>query len=327
MWAPGVPAWSDVTVIDPRTMAKPRFIGRVVRAAPSFDAVVINGSARFHELYRDLIAAILVGCRHDPTPVVVAEVAWDLGSAPLSRLLGIGGLSLPSVPRLGVRALDGDHVTYCIFSHEERALFTSTFGVPVERTEVVRFAHTLWSRADGPVRDGGYVFAGGDSLRDYETLLAAVEGLDIPVRVATNQDLGPLPASVTSGPVRYEEYEELIAGARLVVVPMQSTRRAAGLITYLDAMALGKPTIVTKSPAVGEYVEHGRTGLVVPPKDPRAMREAISWVLDTANAGDVEKMGDAARASVRHPAEYWQSLRDVAEGAARRAGETPTSES
>ena len=318
MWAPGVPAWSDVTVIDPRTMPKPRFIGRVVRAAPSFDAVIINGSARFHDLYRDLIAAILVGCRREPTPVVVAEVAWDLGSAPLSRLLGIEGFSLPSVARLGVQALDGDHVTYCIFSQEERDLFSRTFGVPTERTEVVRFAHTLWSRADGPAHDGGYVFAGGDSLRDYETLLAAVDGLDVPVRIATNHDLGPLPANVTCGPVPYEEYVELIAGARLVVVPMRSTRRAAGLITYLDAMALGKPTIVTDSPAVGEYVEHGRTGMVVAPEDPHAMRDAITWVLDPVNAGAVEAMRGAARASVRHPMKYWQSLRDVAERAARR---------
>jgi hypothetical protein len=318
MWAPGVPAWSDVTVIDPRTTSKPRFIGRVVRAAPSFDALVVNGSARFHDLYRDLIAAILAGRRRNPTPLVVAEVAWDLGSAPLSRLLGIEGLALPSIARLGVRALDGDHVTYCMFSREERDLFTRTFGVPAERTEVVRFAHTLWSRADGPTSDGGYLFAGGDSLRDYGTLLAAVDGLDVPVRIATNHDLGPLPANVTCGPVPYEEYVELIAGARMVVVPMQSTRRAAGLITYLDAMALGKPTIITDSPAVGEYVEQGRTAMVVPPEDPAAMRDAIAWALDPGNAGDVEAMRVAARASVSHPAAYWQSLRDVAERAARR---------
>jgi glycosyltransferase involved in cell wall biosynthesis len=211
-----------------------------------------------------------------------------------------------------------------MFSQEERDLFSRTFGVTAERTEVVRFAHTLWSRADGPTSDGGYIFAGGDSLRDYETLLAAVDGLDVPVRIATNHDLGPLPANVTCGPVPYEEYVELIAGARLVVVPMRSTRRAAGLITYLDAMALGKPTIVTDSPAVGEYVEQGRTAMVVAPADPPAMRDAIAWVLDPGNAREVETMCGAARASVRHPIDYWQSLRDIAERAARRGARGAT---
>jgi hypothetical protein len=318
MWAPGVPAWHDVTVVDPRTMSKPRFVGRVVRAGPRFDAAVISGASRFHDLYRDLVAGILLGLRRRPPAIVVAETAWDLGSAPLSKLIGFEGLALPSVALLGVRALDGDHVTYCVFSQEEGDLFSSAFGIPPERIEVLRFGHSLWSRADGPVSDDGYVFAGGDSLRDYGTLLAAAEGLDVPVRIATNHDLGSLPPNVSAGPVPYEEYVELLAGASAVVVPMRKGRRAAGLLTYLNAMVLRKPTIITDSPAVGEYVEPGRTALVVPPEDPAALRGAIAWVLDPANRSAVEAMGEAARASVRHPNDYWQSLRDVAERAAAR---------
>lgn len=324
MWAPGVPAWSDVTVIDPRTMSKPRFVANVVRAAPRFDAAIINGSARFHDLYRDLIAGVLIGRRRQPTPIVVAEVAWDLGSAPLSEKLGVGGklggfASFAGFARAGVRALDGDHVTYIMFSEEERDLFVRNFGIPRERTALVRFAHSLWSRADGPTSDGGYVFAGGNSLRDYKTLIAAVDGLDVPVRIATTNDLGPLPPNVTGGPTTHEEYVELLAGARAIVVPIEPVERAAGLITYLNSMALGKPTIVTQSPAVGEYVDDGRTGIVVPAQDPPAMRAALERVLDPANRADVEEMGRAARAAVAHPFEYWAALRDVAERAAVRA--------
>jgi glycosyltransferase involved in cell wall biosynthesis len=319
MWAPGVPAWQDVTVIDRRTMSRAALVRRLVREAPRFDSTVINGSARFHELYQDLIAAAVLARRRRPPAIVVAETAWDLGSAPLSKRLGLRGFRLGGVARAGVAAVDGDHVTYCVFSREERDLLAQTFGIPEERIACVRFAHSLWSRADGPTADGGYVFAGGDSLRDWDTLIAAVKDLDVPVRIGTRNELPPLPANVSGGPVTDEEYVELMAGARVVVVPMRDARRGAGLITYLNAMALGKPVIATESPAVHEYVDDGHTGVVVPAGDPRALSEALRWLLDPTHADHREAMGRAARASVSHPTEYWQSLRDVAEAAAQRA--------
>jgi Glycosyl transferases group 1 len=320
MWAPGVPAWHDVTVIDARELSRPQRMSRLLRMAPRFDATILNGAARFHDLYQDLIGAILLGRRRRPPQIVMAETAWDLGSAPLSERFGLDGFGFATVARLGVRALDGDHVTYCVFSEEERDLFTRTFSIPRERVACVRFAHSLWSRVDGPIGDGGYVFAGGDSLRDYETLVAAVDGLDVPVRIGTNNPLGELPGNVTGGPVTPDEYNELLADARAVVVPMRAdVRRGAGLITYLNAMALGKPTIVSDTPAAREYVEHERTGILVPPEDPAALRAAIEWAVDPVNADEVREMGRRARASVQHPFAYWQSLRDVADRAALRA--------
>jgi hypothetical protein len=320
MWAPGVPAWSDVTVLDRREMSRPAHMARLLRAAPRFDATILNGSARFHDLYHDLIAAVLLGRRRRPPQIVMAETAWDLGSAPLSARFGRGGFGFESFVRLGVRSLDGEHVTYCVFSEEERDLFTQTFAIPRERVACLRFAHSLWSRVDGPIGDGGYVFAGGDSLRDFETLAAAVDGLDVPVRIGTNNPLGELPPNVTGGPVTPDEYNDLLADARVVVVPMRAAaRRGAGLITYLNAMALGKPVIVSDTPAAREYVEQERTGLLVPPEDVAALRGAIEWAFDPANADEAREMGRRARESVRHPFEYWRSLREVADRAAGRS--------
>ena len=289
-------------------------MARLLRMAPRYDAVILNGSARFHDLYHDLVAAILLGRRRRPPRIVMAETAWDLGSAPISRLLGKEDFGFERVARLGVRALDGEHVTYCVFSEEERDLFTGSFGIPRERVAVVRFAHSLWSRADGPVGDGGYVFAGGDSLRDWDTLVAAVRDLDVPVRIGTNNPLPPLPANVTGGPVTPDEYDDLLADAHVVVVPMRAAvRRGAGLITYMNAMALGKPVIVADTPAAREYIEHERSGLLIPPEDPAALRAAIEWAFDPAKTADVREMGRRAQESARHPNEYWQSLRDVAD--------------
>jgi glycosyltransferase involved in cell wall biosynthesis len=253
---------------------------------------------------------------------VIAETAWDLGSAPLSERLGVRGFGLGGVVRAAVRALDGPHVTYCVFSHEERDLFCRTFGIARERVEVVRYAHSLWGRVDGPTRDVGYAFAGGDSLRDYETLIAAVDGLDAQVLIGTNKSLEVLPSNVKRSfpPTEFHKYNDVLADAHAVVVPVRAqARRGAGLVTYLNAMALGKPVIVSDTPAAREYVEHERTGILVPPEDPKALRTAIEWVFDPANADETREIGQRARESVRGPEEYWGSLREIAERAARRA--------
>ncbi len=46
-------------------------------------------------------------------------------------------------------------------------------------------------------------------------------------------------------------------------------------LTVLEAMATGKPVIATTVGGVSELVEDGRTGILVPPKDPKALAQAI----------------------------------------------------
>lgn len=312
LWAPGVEAWRDVTVVDRRVHSRLGLVRRVAREARTHDAVILNGSARFHERYQDPIAAALLARRRDPPALVMAETAWDVGSAPLGR----GRLRPEAAVRAAVRAIDGPHVTYCTFCQEERVLFCDTFGIDPDRVEVVRASHTLWSRAHREVPYGDYVFSGGSSLRDWPTLLEAVRGLDVPVRVATTNSVGPAPANVQAGPVSPDRFTDLLIGAGPVVLPISVAPRAAGLLTYFNAMALGKPTIVTDTVGVREYVEHERTGLIVPPGDPAALREAILWTLDPANRGRVDAMREAAREYARDghpPNRYWERLREVAE--------------
>jgi glycosyltransferase involved in cell wall biosynthesis len=50
--------------------------------------------------------------------------------------------------------------------------------------------------------------------------------------------------------------------------------------TLLEGMACGCACIATNVASLPEVVEHGVTGLVVPPNDPAALREAIRWMQD-----------------------------------------------
>lgn len=47
----------------------------------------------------------------------------------------------------------------------------------------------------------------------------------------------------------------------------------------LDAMALGKPVVAAQAGGIPEVVHHGRTGLLVPPRDAAALAEAIGFLL------------------------------------------------
>jgi glycosyltransferase involved in cell wall biosynthesis len=332
LWAPGDPAWSDVEVIDPRDRSWLGEVRAVLSAARRNQVVVLNGASRFHERYRDIAIAIGIARMRRPPAVVVAETAWDLGSAELRRGSDRRRLRLGGVVRAAVRALDGPHVTYCVFSRAERDLFVAAFGIDSSRVVVTPFGHTLWSKVDMATQHGDYVLAAGDALRDYPTLLDAVRGMDTRVRVVTRRELEAPPANVEPGPATPEEFYELLAMAGPVVVPIEPAPRSAGLITFLNAMALGKLVIVSDTTGVSDYVRDGDTGLLVAPRDPDALRARLLWALDPANGDEVRSIGQRARAEVltqRPPTAYWRALRDVAARAAevrrpaRPANRTP----
>lgn len=66
--------------------------------------------------------------------------------------------------------------------------------------------------------------------------------------------------------------------------------------TLLEGMACGAACVATNVASLPEVVEHGVTGLVVPPNDPAALREALRWMQD--NPGRRRVMGQRGRQRV-----------------------------
>jgi glycosyltransferase involved in cell wall biosynthesis len=75
---------------------------------------------------------------------------------------------------------------------------------------------------------------------------------------------------------RREDVPAVTAALDLAILP--SYREAQGL-TILEAMALSRPVIASNVGGIPEMVEDGRTGLLVPPRDPVALAGAIVRLL------------------------------------------------
>ena len=70
-----------------------------------------------------------------------------------------------------------------------------------------------------------------------------------------------------------------------------------GLVA-IEAMASGRPVIASDTGGLSDIVVHGQTGLLVPPGDAGALRQAIEQLL--ANAELRERMGQAGQSRLRH---------------------------
>jgi len=70
---------------------------------------------------------------------------------------------------------------------------------------------------------------------------------------------------------------EIIAASDVLVFPASRPHQARPI---MEAGAMAKPAIASDFECIREYVTHGENGLLIPPKDPYLLRDAIAQVLD-----------------------------------------------
>jgi len=99
------------------------------------------------------------------------------------------------------------------------------------------------------------------------------------------------------GDVPEETLPALYHAADLYVLPANSRAEAFG-VALLEAMAAGLPVISTEIGTGTSYVNiHGETGLIVPPRDPERLAQAIAILLNDPALR--QRLGAQAQARVR----------------------------
>jgi glycosyltransferase involved in cell wall biosynthesis len=92
------------------------------------------------------------------------------------------------------------------------------------------------------------------------------------------------------------ELRDLYARSRFVVVPLQPSDTDNGVTVILEAMAMGKPVICSRTRGQVDVIQEGVTGIYVPVGDAGALRKAILTLWNEPLRA--QEMGRNARAYV-----------------------------
>lgn len=244
---------------------------KLYRAAGRKDyECVVLGSNRPDSWYALLKAAL----PFDRPPTVKLQCEWYEPSNRLARF----------AKRVQLRMVGASLDACAVWASREIDAYSEAFGIPKSTFHFVAYHHTLNSIDVEPTR-GDYVFSGGNRGRDYGPLIEAAKGLSVPVELAITRpsllEGLEVPENVNVRGYSHLDYVRKMAGCLINVVTVDSTvLHSTGQQTFLNSMALGKPTIVTDPDGARDYIRHGHNGLLVRGGDPAALRDAIHSLVE-----------------------------------------------
>jgi len=174
------------------------------------------------------------------------------------------------------------------------------------------------------------ICSAGLEWRDYPTLIEAVVSMpDLSVKLAAaspwskheDQTAGrALPPNVDARRYDYDALRSLYAESSFVVVPLRETDFQAGVTTILEAMAMGRAVIATRTTGQTDVITDGETGLTVAPGDVAGWQQAITRLRQDHLLR--ERLGRNARRWVEENAtlDHWASRLAEAVYASAKAG-------
>jgi hypothetical protein len=281
------------------------------------DVVIVSGAMGFPDRWSHLRSARALQRRVPGLGIVVSDATWHpRSSSDESKVQRLRPLVTLLEKRL-LRSLDPTRTRYCFLSEDERTSFAREAKIPVRAVRVTPFFPTIAWEPDLDellvlaADPQPYVFSGGNATRDYDVLRRALGGTDIEVRIATRTPAPRPPANFVEGPVTHEEFLRLLASAAIVVIPHATTSgRSAGQQSYLNAMRLGKPTVVNDAIGVEELI--GDAAFVVPSGDPDALRDKVEWILRPENAAEVAEVVERGQRLTTEELTYDRYLGQIA---------------
>ena len=187
-----------------------------------------------------------------------------------------------------MRRLYADALRSCavVVAYSEKEAEDIRRWAPGARVEFVPFG--VDTSAFAPAERGSEVVSvGTDPHRDFELLLRLASRLpEVPFRLVTSAEqaraLPPLPENVAlETDLPFDEMRSRLAEARVVALPVRENSYSGATTVLLQAMALEKPVVVTRTSAIatGYGLVDGENCRLVPPGDEEAFARALRDVL------------------------------------------------
>jgi glycosyltransferase involved in cell wall biosynthesis len=206
------------------------------------------------------------------------------------RLVQLRGRRMEGLYRDALRRA----LTIVAYSENEATWLRDWLGSSGPPVEFVPFGvDTTAFRPSGDEFDTDVISVGVDPRRDFELLVAvAAHRPELSFRIVAGADraraLGALPQNVElETDIPLERVRERFAQARVVALPVRDNSYSGATTTLLQAMAMAKPVVVSRTAAIadGYELEDGVNCRLVEPGDEAGFERALLETLTGADAG------------------------------------------
>jgi glycosyltransferase involved in cell wall biosynthesis len=319
----------DVAEAQRRAGRIGRMLHRVAGAGPLLAWVCFRERRRYEAVFTDgeqvglpLAALCRLTLRRPFTHVMIVHILSVAKKSALFRALRLA------------RYVD----TMVVYASAQQRYATETLGMPSDRVVLTPFmVDTEFFSPDRvvpAVEDKAVISTAGLEYRDYPTLVEAARDLDARVVVAAASPWSKRPdETVTMAPppnvevcrLGFVDLRQLYAESRIVVMPLYDVDFQAGVTTILEAMAMARPVVCTRTRGQTDVVADGVSGVYVPPADVETLRAAVQGLLDDPDRAT--RLGAAGRRFVVEECDvvrYARRLAGVVDSAIERAGTRPT---
>jgi glycosyltransferase involved in cell wall biosynthesis len=197
--------------------------------------------------------------------------------------------------------------TFQCLSGAQAAMLTERFGIPQHKIQMLywHIDHSFFHPMP-EIQVQNQICSAGMASRDYATLVSATQDLDIEVKIAADspwfkQELNisqsDLSARVEARSYRtYQLLRQLYAESLFVVVPLFDVPFSAGYTVILEAMAMGKATIVSRIKQQDDFIIDGWNGLYVTPGNISELHDRIQFLLQ--HPDEARRLGTNARKTI-----------------------------
>ncbi len=191
-----------------------------------------------------------------------------------------------------------------VYARTQETVGRESLRIPAEKLRLIAFhADNRFFAPRGTEVLPSQICSAGLEWRDYPTLIRAVEHTpDLSVKLAAaspwskhqnETEKRELPPNVAARRYSYNELRDLYEQSAFVVVPLYENDFQAGVTTILEAMAVGKCVVVSRTEGQTDVVTDGENGLYVSPGDAEGLRTVIGEL--RGDPARCEQIGQAAR--------------------------------